>query len=103
MFTGALSIGRVEAWDLIAELGAIPEKNVTKRTTVLVVGDGFTGNTIEEFHTGKAADALRRVAKGQPIEVLTEPDLLQLLEDRATSGQWTAKKQATARLATTES
>ncbi|GAA4005395.1 hypothetical protein GCM10022247_28420 [Allokutzneria multivorans] len=72
VFTGALSRRRQDAWDAVARLGATPEPGVTKRTTRLVIGGGFTGDSQDEFMTGKAAKALKLRQKGQPIEVLTE-------------------------------
>ncbi len=86
VFTGALSIRRQEAWDAVAACGAIVEKGVTKRTTMLVVGDGFTGHDPADFWTGKAEKALRWREKGHRIEVLTEGDLLDLLAENRTSG-----------------
>lgn len=85
-FTGGLSILRREAWELVAARGARPAKNVTKDTDFLVIGDGFTGNSPEEFHTGKAERAVRWNAKGRNIEVLTEADLYSLLVESVTAG-----------------
>lgn len=86
VFTGALSIRRQDAWDAVASCGATPENSVTKRTNLLVVGDGFGGNDPADFYTGKAAKAVRWRAKGHQIEVLTEGDLADLLVDRRTAG-----------------
>ncbi|GGC74157.1 3'-5' exoribonuclease [Hoyosella rhizosphaerae] len=78
-FTGALSITRQEAWNLAGHAGAIAEKSVTKKTTRLVVGDDFSGESLEEFQTKKANKAFMLRAQGQPIEVLTEQDFYELL------------------------
>lgn len=86
VFTGGLTMRREDAWAAVASLGATPEKGVNKRTTILVVGDGFTGNSVEEFHTGKAVKAVHWQAKGHTIEVLTEGDFLEMLEEKASSG-----------------
>jgi DNA polymerase III subunit epsilon len=86
VFTGALSIVRSDAWHAAAHFGATPDKGVTKKTTMLVVGDGFTGNSPSEFHTGKAARAAALQAKGQRIEVLSEGDFIEMLTDAETSG-----------------
>jgi DNA polymerase-3 subunit epsilon len=64
----------------------VVEKTVTKRTTLLVVGGGFTGSDPSDFTTGKAAKAVQLRDKGQRIEVLTEADLVQLLADAQTFG-----------------
>jgi DNA polymerase-3 subunit epsilon len=84
VFTGALSIRRQDAWDAVARCGAVVEKGVNKRTTMLVIGDGFTGDDPADFYTGKAATAAHWRAKGHRIEVLTEGDLADLLAE--TSG-----------------
>lgn len=86
VFTGALNIRRKEAWAAVAACGAVVEKGVTKRTTMLVVGDGFTGHNPADFYTGKAAKAVQWRAKGHRIEVLTEADLLELLTETRNSG-----------------
>ncbi len=83
VFTGALSMKRVDAWAAVSELGAIPEDVVTKRTTILVVGDGFTGHSPEEFTTGKAAKATKWMTKGHTIEVMNERDFMDTLQDSA--------------------
>ncbi len=86
VFTGAIALRREDAWAAVASLGATPEKHVTKRTTMLVIGDGFTGNCLEEFHTGKAAKAVHWQAKGHTIEVLSEGDFFGMLEEKTSCG-----------------
>jgi DNA polymerase-3 subunit epsilon len=86
VFTGALSIRRQEAWEAVAGCGAVVENNVTKRTTMLVVGDGFLGHDPAEFYTGKSAKAVRWREKGHRIEVLTESDLVDMLAETRASG-----------------
>lgn len=85
-FTGALSMLRAEAMALVAVLGGTPQTGPTKITDFLVIGDGFTGNSAAEFHTGKAAKAVKINEKGGRIEVLTEGDFLALVADTTTSG-----------------
>ncbi|WP_180357805.1 exonuclease domain-containing protein [Streptomyces sp. NP160] len=87
VFTGALSLRREDAWAQVAALGAIPESDVTKRTNLLVIGGGFTGSDPADFATGKAARAAAKRAKGQDIEVLSETDLLSLLNETTTGGR----------------
>jgi DNA polymerase-3 subunit epsilon len=85
-FTGGLSILRAEAMALVANLGGTPQAGPTKITDFLVIGDGFTGNSAAEFHTGKAAKAVKINSKGGRIEVLTEGDFLALVADTRTQG-----------------
>ena len=42
----------------VARCGAVVENGVNRRTTLLVVGDGFTGHDPADFWTGKAAKAV---------------------------------------------
>lgn len=79
VFTGALSLRREDAWAAVAALGATPEKSVTKRTTMLVIGDGFTADSLDDFHSGKAEKAVRWRQKGHRVEILTEGDFLSIL------------------------
>ena len=85
VFTGALmSMTRQIAWDECARIGAVAEKDVTKRTNVLVVGDINPavlrpGSNL----TGKARKAFDLQDRGQPIEVMTEDDFLRCVDGRA--------------------
>jgi DNA polymerase-3 subunit epsilon len=79
VFTGALSLTRAEAWEWAASVGAVPDERITKKTTILVIGDGFAGQSAEEFTTGKAKKAVEALAKGQKIEVFTERDFFDAL------------------------
>ncbi|WP_413769091.1 exonuclease domain-containing protein [Rhodococcus pyridinivorans] len=81
-FTGALTaFTREPVCTLLASLGANPQpKGVNKKTTMLVIGDGFTGNSLTDFTTKKALRALELRNKGQNIEVFCEDDFLRLLD-----------------------
>ncbi len=67
-FTGGLSITRAEASALAAALGVVVQVSPTRTTDFLIIGDGFTGHTAEEFHTGRALKAAKVNAKGGHIE-----------------------------------
>ena len=54
-------------------MGAVVEKGVTKRTTMLVVADGFTGSDPADFTTGKAAKAVHLRARGHRIDASPRP------------------------------
>lgn len=81
VFTGALkSRTRQEAWNDVARTGGTPEKDVTGRTNILVIGDLnpavlAPGATT----TGKAARAFALQSNGQDIEVMTEDDFTRSL------------------------
>jgi DNA polymerase III subunit epsilon len=81
VFTGALRTRtRQQAWSDVATVGAIPEKGVTRRTNILVIGDLDPAVLTPGATTsGKAAHAFALQAKGQDIEVMTEEDFLRSL------------------------
>lgn len=85
VFTGNLQIPRGNAKVKAAELGAQPASSVTRRTTVLVVGDGFIaadlrrGETKGSRLTAKAKRVLELHGKGQQIEVLSEGEFMQMI------------------------
>jgi DNA polymerase III subunit epsilon len=82
VFTGDLScMDRDEARHYVAEAGGTPEKNVTKRTTLLALGDGFRGaNTLDDLlTTEKALKARRYLENGQSIEFWSEVDFVEAL------------------------
>ncbi|MFE3000411.1 exonuclease domain-containing protein [Nocardia sp. NPDC059246] len=73
VFTGDLAaMTRQEAWDAIAACGATPARNVTRRTTRLVIGDGFRGVDPDAFTTTKARRVAELRTRGQRIEVMDE-------------------------------
>ncbi|MDQ0677903.1 DNA polymerase-3 subunit epsilon [Arthrobacter pascens] len=87
VFTGQLSMARPEAKVRSAEVGARPESRVTARTTVLVVGDGFVASDLRSGRlTGKARRVLELHDRGQPIEVLSEGEFLQMVGGYAAAG-----------------
>ena len=80
VFTGALMIPRREAADTAASIGCEVDTGVTKRTTLLVVGDQdvlkLAGHEKSTKHR-KAEDLIR---KGQPIRILRETDFRELVK-----------------------
>ena len=89
VFSGNLGISRQKAKNLAADLGARTASNVTRATTVLVMGDGFeAGDLRNGVLTGKARRVLDLHGKGQRIEVLSEAEFLQML-----GGTWPSDSQ----------
>ncbi len=89
VFTGDLGIPRPQAKQRAAVLGARPASAVTRKTTVLVVGDGFVAADLRRGRvTGKARRVMELHDRGQNIEVLSEAEFLQMTE-----GRWPAKSQ----------
>lgn len=82
VFTGGLScMYRDEARQYVADAGGTPNKDVTRRTTLLVLGDGFRGaNTFDDLlTTEKALKAWQYHKQGQRIEFWSEVDFVEAL------------------------
>lgn len=81
-FTGGLdSMSRQQAWILVSKVGGIPDKDVTKRTNILVIGpDYYQGEVLTgDLLTGRMAKAAHRRGKGQELEIMSEQDFLRAL------------------------
>lgn len=76
VFTGALMIPRREAAELAARMGCDVAPGVTKKTTMLVVGDTDARGREK---TSKMVKAQQLISEGQDIELLTESDFNQLV------------------------
>lgn len=85
VFTGTLqSMTRQVAWDECSKIGALAERNVTRRSNVLVVGDINPAVLRPDSNiTGRARKAFELQDSGQPIEVMTEDDFLRCLNGAA--------------------
>ena len=81
VFTGALEMRRKEAADLAASVGCRVTTAVSKKTTMLVVGDQdiikLAGHTKSSKH--RKAEAL--IEKGIPIRILRESDFKRVVQD----------------------
>ena len=79
VFTGALSsMTRETAWLVVAAVGARPCRNVTKGTSILVVGYQDAGVLRPgACLSGKARRAEELRAEGRAIEIMDEADFLQ--------------------------
>lgn len=84
VFTGALEMPRREAADLAAAMGCKVAASVTKKTTMLVVGDQDIKKLAGKSKSAKHRKAEELVAAGIPIRVLQESDYkdLALLANR---------------------
>ena len=84
-FTGTLAVPRAKAKELAAAHGATTSSRVTGATTLLVLGDGFSAEDLDDprnalaLRSRKAREALARVQKGQAIRFISESDYRQLL------------------------
>ena len=72
VFTGALEIPRREAADLAAVIGCQVASGVTKKTTLLVVGDQDIEKLAGRDKSSKHRKAEELIEKGTPIRILKE-------------------------------
>lgn len=78
VFTGALEIPRKEAADLAHTAGAAVEPNVTKGTTILVVGDQDLDKLAGHDKSSKHRKAEKLIAGGQALRIIGEGDFMRM-------------------------
>lgn len=79
VFTGALEIPRREAAAMAAQVGCSVAANVTKKTTLLVVGDQDVSRFAGHSKSTKHRKAQKLMAGGQEIRILRESDFKQIV------------------------
>jgi DNA polymerase-3 subunit epsilon len=79
VFTGALEIPRREAADLAASVGCEVAPGVTKKTTMLVVGDVDVQRLAGHERSSKHRKAEELASQGLPIRILRETDFRELV------------------------
>jgi len=79
VFTGALEIPRREAADLAASMGCNVANSVTKKTTMLVVGDMDVTRLAGHDKSSKHRKAEELVGAGQPLCIIRETDFKELV------------------------
>ncbi|ULB11869.1 transposase [Cereibacter azotoformans] len=78
VFTGALQVPRREAADLAHQAGAAVEPNVTKGTTILVVGDQDIDKLAGHDKSSKHRKAEALIEAGQSLRILGEADFMRV-------------------------
>ena len=78
VFTGALEVPRRKAVDLAAALGCQVASGVTKKTTMLVVGDQDIKKLAGHEKSSKHRKAEELIEKGIPIRIFKESDFREL-------------------------
>ncbi len=78
VFTGALSMPRSQAADLAAAIGCQVAPGVTKKTTMLVVGDQDIKRLAGHEKSSKHRKAEELIEKGISIRILKESDFKEL-------------------------
>lgn len=79
VFTGALSMTREQAREAAAKLGCVPLSGVSKKTTMLVVGDQDIRYLKGKEKSSKHRKAEELIQKGLPIRILAESDFMAML------------------------
>jgi DNA polymerase-3 subunit epsilon len=81
-FTGTLQIQRSEAAALAAAAGCVIGDGLTKKTTLLVLGDQDVRKLAGHELSSKHRKANRLIAAGQPIRILSESDFHRIVKAR---------------------
>jgi len=79
VFTGTLSIPRIEAANIASAAGCRVDDTVTKHTTILVVGDLDLRNFAYHEKSTKQLKAEQLIAKGQPLRIISESDFMRIV------------------------
>ena len=80
VFTGALTIARADAADLAAAAGCEVGRSVTRKTTLLVVGDVDVRTLAGNAKSTKHRKAEQLVFEGQPIRIVGESGFRAIVE-----------------------
>jgi len=80
VFTGALEISRREAADLAASVGCSVVNSVTKKTTILVVGDVDVKQLSGHTKSAKHRKAEELVVCGSAMRIIRETDFKKLMD-----------------------
>jgi DNA polymerase III subunit epsilon len=80
VFTGALALPRAEAADLAADAGCQVAAGVTKKTTILVVGDQDVMKLAGHEKSAKHRKAEKLAAEGHRIRIIRETDFRALVQ-----------------------
>jgi DNA polymerase-3 subunit epsilon len=80
VFTGSLKFPRIEASLLASEIGCNVINSVTKKITLLVVGDQDISKLLGKNKSSKHLKAEELKTKGQKIRILKESDFIALYE-----------------------
>ena len=81
VFTGSLLIPRREAADLASQVGCQVVSGVTKKTTMLVVGDQDITKLAGKEKSSKHLKAEKLILSGQKIKIIRESDFKELVSE----------------------
>jgi len=78
-FTGSLNISRKEAAVIASNMGCVVASGVTKKTTLLVVGDQDITKLAGKEKSSKHIKAEKLISKGSQIRIIRESDFKKLV------------------------
>lgn len=82
VFTGALSsMDRKDAFQLVLNLGGVPQDSITKKTNYLVIGNSDFARSVKDGKTTKMKKAESYQQKGADILILSENTFFDLISD----------------------
>lgn len=82
VFTGTLSsMSRKEAFQLVVNLGGIPENSVTKNTNYLVIGSDEFAQSVKNGKTNKMIKAESYISKGLEVSIISETTFFDLIAE----------------------
>lgn len=82
VFTGELSsMKRKDAYQIVLNLGGIPQNTITKDTNILVVGNEEFSNSVKNGKTTKMQKAEKYAQKGIDIITLSESTFFSMISD----------------------
>lgn len=79
VFTGALDMPRREAADLASSVGCTVTNSVSKKTTILVVGDMDVSRLAGKDKSSKHLKAEQLISAGHPLRIIRETDFKKLV------------------------
>lgn len=82
VFTGTLSsMTRKDAFQVVANLGGIPQDSMNEKTNYLVIGSGEFAKSVKEGKTNKMKKAEILMQKGAELSVVSESAFFDLISD----------------------
>ncbi|MGN7741519.1 exonuclease domain-containing protein [Pseudomonas sp. 22526] len=79
VFTGAMQMARPQAQTLASSLGCVPSNTVSKKTTILVVGDQDLKRLAGKEKSSKHLKAEELIEAGHEIRIIGESDFLAMV------------------------
>ena len=79
VFTGTMARPRHDLMQMVMDIGGRTKDSLTRSTDFLVVGQQDFRIVGEEGMSGKQKKAMEMIAKGSPLQVLSEAEFLMMI------------------------